>query len=328
MYGPLGRAVVGQKPDFAGSSTRVHCRIPRVKLADPIRRSNYSATLLAFFAVMPLAVAQNAAPIDSATKPAKPLAFDVVSIRPTKPGANMRIQWGTTPDGYRVTGQSMLAIIMIAYFPQGMAYWSKDRLSGAPAWLSDQYDINTKVSDADLAEWQKQGVTLDKKPMFREMLQTMLADRCHLVAHMVPGPPISGWALELGKHGPHLTESKPDEVLPAGMKLRDGGIEVAYRGESPRFSFYGATMADVAQFLSIMSAGHPVLDHTGLAGRYDFIVNWLDDPDSKLPAGVVDSHDPNTLSHWDFEPTGLHLAPIKIPADTLVIDHIEKPSEN
>jgi hypothetical protein len=51
---------------------------------------------------MPLAVAQNAAPITSATKPAKPLAFDVVSIRPSKPGTNQSVRSGTTPDGYSV----------------------------------------------------------------------------------------------------------------------------------------------------------------------------------------------------------------------------------
>jgi uncharacterized protein (TIGR03435 family) len=138
---------------------------------------------------MPLAVAQIAAPIDSAATQTKSLAFDVVSIRPSQPGSRIMIWPTTTPDGYRATGQSMLTTIMIAYFPQDAAYWwSKNRLSAAPVWLSQQYDINAKVSDADLAEWQKQGSTLDKKPMFLAMLQTMLADRCHLVAHMVPGP--------------------------------------------------------------------------------------------------------------------------------------------
>jgi bla regulator protein BlaR1 len=303
-------------------------RIPRVTRADPIRRSNYSATLLALSAVMPLAVAQNAASIDSATKPAKPLAFDVVSIRPSKPGTNgTMMKLAITPDGYSVTGQSMAATIMIAYFPQGAAYWSRDRLSGAPAWLTDQYDINAKVSNADLAEWQKQGVTLDKKPIFREMLQTMLADRCHLLAHMVPGPPISGWALELGKHTPHLAESKPGEELPPGMKLNDGGVMVPYRrGEKPRYTFYAATITDLSQVLS--SSGHPVQDHTGLTGHYDFIVDWIGDPNSKLPEGVVSADESDRLSHWNFDALGLHAVPIKVPLDTLVIDHIERPSEN
>jgi uncharacterized protein (TIGR03435 family) len=263
----------------------------------------------------------------STPAPAKPLAFDVVSIRPSQ--SNLGFSWVTTPDAYRVTGQTLWSTLMIAYFPQGMAYWSKDRLSGAPSWINGPYDIDAKVSEADLAEWQKQGLTLDKKPMLRQMLQTMLADRCHLVAHMVSGPPISGFSLEPGKHAPHLTESKPDEVLPVGMKLADGGVEVpTQRGQPPRLSFYGVTMADVAGVLSMLSGGHPVQNHTGLTGRYDFIVNWLDDPDSKLPAGVVDSDDPNMLSHWDTESVGLRLTRIKIPADTLVIDRIEKPSEN
>jgi hypothetical protein len=63
----------------------------------------------------------------------------------------------------RVTGQSLWSTIMIAYFPQSMAYWSKQRLSGALPWLGDLYD------------------------MLHQMLQTILADRCHLFAPGIPG---------------------------------------------------------------------------------------------------------------------------------------------
>jgi hypothetical protein len=170
----------------------------------PAHRLNRSRTLLllnaAWMAIAgPILLAQaTGAPTAAATSSAsqsqdtaaKPMVFDVVSIRPAK--SNGGFFWATTPDGYSVPGQSLWYTIMIAYFPQGMASWSKERLSGAPPWIDDPYDINAKVSEADLAEWQKQGLTLDKKPMLRQMLQTMLADRCHLVAHMVPGPPISG----------------------------------------------------------------------------------------------------------------------------------------
>ena len=298
-----------------------------MKLADPIRIPNYSATLLVLFAMVSLGFAQNVAP--TATAPANPLAFDVVSIRPSKPGTNNRSSWITTPDGYSVTGQPMLTTIMLAYFPQGWAYWSKDRLSGAPAWLSDQYDINAKVYEADLAEWQKQGLTLDQKPMLRQMLQAILADRCNLVAHMVPGPPIQGFSLELGKHAPRITESKPGETLPAGVPFPDGGILVPRQlGEPVRVRFYNATMADFAQNLSMLSAGHPVQDHTGLTGRYDFVLNWADDPDSKLPPGVVSTNDADPLSHWNTTALGFRIVPIKIPAETLVIDHIERPTQD
>ncbi len=304
----------------------MHCRIPRVKLADPIRRSNYSATLLAFFAVIPLAVAQNAAPSISSATPAKSIAFDVVSIRHANPGSNIILSYRTTPDGYSVPGQSLFFTIMMAYFPQGGVYWSKDRLSGAPSWIDERYAIDAKVSDADLAEWQKQGITLDKKPMLRAMLQSMLADRCHLVAHMVPGPPISGWSLSLGKHAPRLTESKPGETLPTGSPLSEGGVYVPWT-DKRELSYFGVTMSGLAQHLSMM-IGQPVQDHTGLTGRYDIVANWIDEPDSKLPAGAINSDDSDPLSHWDFDAFGLHITPIKIPADNLVIDHIDKPSEN
>lgn len=277
---------------------------------------------------MPLAFAQNAAPIVSATTPAKPLAFDVVSIRPSKPGTNTMTDTSITPDGYRVIGQSLWTTLMMAYFPQGWYYWSPNRLSGAPSWLYDRYDIDAKVSEADLAGWQKQRGPIDKEPMLSQMLQTMLADRCHLVAHMVPGQPISGFSLGLGKHGPHFVESKPDEVLPDGVRWPDGGIQVLYGpGQRPHLSLYAASMADFARVLS-GAARRPVQDHTGLAGRYDLVINWLDNPDSKLPEGTVSPNDPDPLSHWDIERLGFHLTPTKVPADTLVIEHIERPSEN
>jgi bla regulator protein BlaR1 len=264
-----------------------------------------------------------------ASAPAKPLAFEVVSIRPSKPGTNMMVAWATTPDGYRVTGQPLRNAILMAYYPQGMPYWSNDRLSGAPAWLNDQYDIDARVSEADLAEWQKQGLALDKKPMFQQMLQSMLADRCHLVAHLVPGPPLSGWSLEFGKRAPRLTESKPGATLPAGVKLLDGGVMVYHHeGRELYWNFYSATMADLTRNLSINSMGHPVQDYSGLTGHYDFTLSWVDDPDSKMPEGTIDSSDPDPLSHWNIDALGLHLTPTKLPVDTLVIDHIERPSEN
>ena len=235
--------------------------------------------------------------------------------------------WGITPDGYRVPNQPLIATLLMAYYPQGTAYWS-GRIQTRPAWLSDHYDIDAKVSEADRAAWQKQGGMLDQEPMLREMLQTMLAERCKLVVHRVPGE-IIGFYLDLGKHDPHLTRTKPEEALPTGVKFPDGGVRVEYRrGEELHQNFYNATMADLTGFLSVRSAGHPVEDHTGLTGHYDFVLNWVDDPDSKLPPGATDWDDPNSVLHWDVQPLGLHLTSAKIPIDNLVIDHIEKPSEN
>jgi len=70
------------------------------------------------------------------------------------------------------------------------------------------------------------------------------------------------------------------------------------------------------------------LNLASLKGHYDFHLNWVQDPDSKLPPGLVAPHDPDQLSHFDFGALGLRRIPIQLAAETLVIDHIEEPSEN
>jgi len=96
----------------------------------------------------------------------------------------------------------------------------------------------------------------------------------------------------------------------------------------PYLAYYGVSMEDFVWELSLASGGHPVQNQTGLKGRYDFHLNWVQDPDSNLPPGLVAPHDPDQLSHFDFNALGLRRTPIQLPAETLVIDHIEKPSEN
>jgi uncharacterized protein (TIGR03435 family) len=295
-----------------------------------LRRTLTSAALLVCATSLAQPSVAQSAP---ASTPASthPLAFDVVSIRPSPQGGNHTFSTTNELDGYRLVNQPFWLTIMAAYFPQGTAYWSKDRLSNAPSWLDNLYDVTAKISEADFAEWRRElPLSPDKRPMLQQVLQTMLADRCHLVAHFAPGPSISGLALELGKHAPRLTPSKPEATLPSGMKLHDGGVVVPsfHPGERVHLSYYGVTMADLAQHLTINSGGHPVQDRTGLSGRYDFVLNWIEDPESKVPEGSISPNDPDPLSHWDINSLGLHLAPIKIPAETLVIDHIEKPSEN
>jgi uncharacterized protein (TIGR03435 family) len=273
-----------------------------------------------------IAVGQSS-PAPKAETTAKPMAFEVVSIRPSKPGGSWRISWSTSPDGYRVTGQSLRSTLLMAYVPQGMAYWSESRLQGAPSWMDDLYDIEAKVAPEDVAEWQKQGLRPEQKKMLQEMLKTMLAERCKLVVHQVPAE-IPGYALVVGKHGSKLTEAKADEVFPAGMKLPGGGALVPYqRGEKVQTKFFGTSMTEFAQQLSMMSGGHPVLDKSSLSGKYDFVLVWGDTEPGQRE-GVISSDDPNPLSHWDVNALGLELKSIKVPTETVVIDHIERPSEN
>ena len=194
-------------------------------------------------------------------------------------------------------------------------------------WMTqDKYDILAKVAPADVAEWQRQSHTR-QKVMMQAMLQTMLAERCKLVVHRIPAE-VMGYALLVGKDGLKFKETKPGETIPGGLPLTDGGVMVgAARGGKLENSFYSASMAELANHLNGVSPGHPVEDRTGLTGKYDFVLKRIDM--SEEQNGVVSLNaipPPNDL--YDFGALGLKVEPIKIPTETVVIEHIEKPSEN
>jgi uncharacterized protein (TIGR03435 family) len=65
------------------------------------------------------------------------------------------------------------------------------------------------------------------------------------------------------------------------------------------------------------------VDQTGLTGKYDFFLKWT--PDG---AQIGDPNAPPGLFTAIQEQLGLKLEPTKAPADVLVIDHVERPSEN
>lgn len=104
----------------------------------------------------------------------------------------------------------LAAPILTAYVPQtgGAMVYAEEQIVGLPAWLTsdeDHYDINAKVDDAELANWQNPA----KQPaMLRAVLRTMLADRLKLVAQRtMKEAPV--YLLILGKNGPKFEETNP-----------------------------------------------------------------------------------------------------------------------
>ena len=241
--------------------------------------------------------------------------FDAVSIRPHDPKLPPG-PIGPGPDGYRAIDEPLAAIILDAYFPRvSQARWP---LKNLPAWgLSEHYDIVAKVSPADFAAWKEQTDNWNPATpnwILMEMLQSMLADRCKLVVHSVPWQ-ADGYALVVGKHRPKLRPAAPDEKIPAtAIRIPEDGRMVPFRDRNnPVLTFYQTSMASLAAELMTMSP-MPVIDRTGLHGKFDFIL-----PKRDVGGGPV---------VWDFESLGLQLEPIKIPTEDIVIDHIERPSAN
>jgi uncharacterized protein (TIGR03435 family) len=269
--------------------------------------------------------ATNAAP----TAPAKAYAFEVVSIRQNTSArsAGLPQQFGPTPDGYRMTNMSIAIVIMTAYVPQvgGAAYYSAGQVKGYPDWSdTERYDIDARISDADRAEWQKPE---SQKVMLQAMLQAMLAERCKLVVHReVKEVAVS--SLVVAKGGPKFKETDPTVEHPEGMKLPWGGVLAPTQNG---MAFYGASMASFASIISsTANLGHPVQDKTGLTGRYDLVMK---NPDRGGPAmsqqqdGTAAS-DPGSMFDSILSDLGLKLESAKGQVETLVIDHMERPSAN
>jgi uncharacterized protein (TIGR03435 family) len=230
----------------------------------------------------------------------------------------MAAQDGPTPDGYR-SHQPLALLLLTAYVPQvgGAAFFNfQDQIKELPDWLlSDGYDIDARIADEDRAEWQKPE---SQKVMLRAMLQALLAERCKLAVHReLKETRVT--TLVVAKGGPKLKETDPTMEHPGGQKLPFGGVMVLNK---EGIHFYGASMGSLASIVSSLANQGPVQDKTGLTGLYDFTFSPpADDADPGIsPLAAMFLSGLNNL--------GLKLDSDKGQVETLVIDHMERPSEN
>ncbi len=273
------------------------------------------------------AIAPQAAPVAAA----KPLAFDVVSIRQNTSGPSPGLpQFGPTQDGYRMINMSLIVPILTAYVPQtpGISAFTPNQIVGLPDWvMRDQFDLDAKVSDEDLPEWQKPD---KQKAMLAAMMQSLLQDRCKMVSHREVKD-VAVYSLVVGKNGPKFKPTNPDENH-EGSKLPFGGI----LSPGPNgMTLYAAPMTSLAAILSDlgrMGTGRLIQDKTGLTGLYDIVLTQPGGgyADRRSPQDASAASDPggNNFASSMAESLGLKLESTKAPVETLIVDHMEKPSEN
>lgn len=242
-------------------------------------------------------------------------AFEVVSIKPSRPNGPIRIAPSVT--GYETQGQTLWGLVMAAYFPKSLRYWYSARLQ-APDWIKDaNYDVIAKLDAATIEQWK--GLTMaQRQQAMMPLLQKMLAERCKLVAHTVPAE-TQGFALVKGRHGTKLIPSKPDAAKPSGVALLpDGGwriVEPSTDRTIHVLKLRSVTMAQLAELL-VRTGERPVEDMTGLKGRYDVDLPLGEDTSDMVP------------SIWDLSGVGLELKAGKVPTVNVVVDHIERPTTN
>lgn len=270
---------------------------------------------------------------DSSSKP----SFDVVSIRPgngqptTLPNG-MRVlgamQGGPeSPDPERLTGNSVsLKSLMLR------AYAVKSYQISGPSWIdTTRYDIAAKIPP---------GAT---KNDLNLMLQQMLEERFSLKLHH-ESKAFSAYNLVVAKNGLKLRDSVSTNACAAGARPAGGTCaeRVSYQSgimsstskdpgrlmTVPQGSGRIATglampISALASMLEQQLAGPVVIDKTGLTGVYDFRLEFA----SPTITSQDDTPLPSLFTALEKD-LGLKLESTKTPIDVLVIDHIERPSEN
>jgi bla regulator protein BlaR1 len=271
---------------------------------------------------------QSVAP-QSGDAPYDTFSYEVASIKPEKSGS-MMFRVLNTPDGFSATSTVQM-IIRVAYGIED------NQISGAPGWASaEKYDVEAKMDQAT-ADKLKKLAESQMEPARQHMLQALLADRFKLVIHRETKElPI--YSLMIAKGGSKLHEAKPDDTYPNGIKGPDGrpapsGAHLMRMGRG-ELTAQGLGMEQVAHLLT-QQTGRTVVDNTRLKGNYDFTLHWTPDqsgPTLNGPGGGPDSSTSSESGPSIFtaiqEQLGLKLESQKGPVEILVIDHVEKPSEN
>jgi len=234
-----------------------------------------------------------------AQEAAGPPTFEVAAIKPSPdpPGSS-----GIFESNGRINAKN----VTLRRCVRGAYDVPEPQVLGGPKWVDeDRYYIEAKAA----------GPADDHDLML--MLQSLLADRFKLVLHREQRP-IVGYRLAVSKGGLKAQTSPADR----------GSVGHSSRGH---IDAQGYTMPQLALHLSELLS-RPVLDTTGVAGKFDFKL-WTPDDMQSRPlsgdqhsAGAQDSG-PSIFTALQ-EQLGLKLESGKVPAEVLVIDSAENPSEN
>jgi len=247
-------------------------------------------------------------------------AFEVASVKPSASGA-VRALLQAVPGRLLMENFAPRTLIVLAY---GVADY---QVAGGPSWIgSDRYDVQAKAESGDATVQQMEG----------PMLQALLVERFKLEFHretqqlpVYELTRVSGKAkLQPTKEGSctvySLNAPSPSAAAARGATfcgyphLTQSGISRALDGK-------GVSMSTLAGDLA-RTVRRSVIDKTGLTGTYDLHLEWTDAPLNDIPNPDI----PDGLSIFTAvtEQLGLKLESAKGPVEVIVIDRMERPSQN
>jgi uncharacterized protein (TIGR03435 family) len=243
------------------------------------------------------------APQPLAQSPTNPIrqapAFEVASIHPHQGPLTSIMDFSSSGPRVRLEGYNLRGLIMEAY--------NLRNFQVSMPGIDEQEDTNY-----DIVAIAPEG-TAPTRDEFRRMLQSLLADRFQLKAH-IEKRQLPVYALVIGKGGPKFRPpSEPGHGL-HGVNGRNQFLETD-----------SIAMYDLAnEIWNGFISDRPVIDRTGLTGTYKLRIEAT--PEFRINGNPQ----PGDLSIFTAvqEQLGLKLEPSTSPLDILVIDSAQKPSEN
>jgi bla regulator protein BlaR1 len=190
-------------------------------------------------------------------------------------------------------------------------------IMGAPSWLnSERFTISAEVP-----------TPASKAMMMGPMMQSLLEERFHLKLH-IENKDVPTYDLVVAKGGPKLPQT--DTSFCRRMDPKNRGQRTGPpNAPNCTMQMTDLSMGNLALLLPPVlgpTMNRPIVDKTGIKGRFDVQMVWALDPDRF--AGLQQQPDLPSLPVALKEQLGLELVPAKGPEQTIVIDHIEQPTPN
>lgn len=224
-------------------------------------------------------------------------SFEVATIK--RADSNTQNQ-GFQTRGHRIAivNESVTSMMMFAY-----SIHEKQIVDG-PAWLSERYDVNG-VPDVE-----GQPSMMQYQGMLRKLLEERFGLKVRREQRELPI-----YAITVAKGGAKIAKTT---LGPDALPDQTGNSN----GREPYMKFTNNTMDEFALGMQYFLP-RPVVNQTGLAGRYDFTLKW-----STEEAPVTDAAASPGMFTAIQEQLGLKLEATKGPAEVVVVGHVERPSEN
>jgi uncharacterized protein (TIGR03435 family) len=240
---------------------------------------------------------------------AKP-EFAVATIKPSRPDAP-RGGYGIRGPDVTTTNVTVSWMIKLAYNVHA------NQIAAAPSWIdSERYDtVGRSETPGE-----------PSRDQMKLMIQKLLVDRFQLRFH-TEKKELPVYAMVVAKSGPKIAVSAGDPNAFPGIGFgREPGV-ISLSGRNTGLN-------GIANGLQSNILDKPVVDQTGLTGRYDFQLRFTPDPNQLAnfgglePANAADLNPPPDIFTAFEQQLGLKLQATKAFVDVMVIDRIERPSPN